>query len=50
MYAALWRKLPGPPWAKWLLTLIILVAVFFLLMEVIFPWVSSLMPYNDVAV
>lgn len=50
MYAALWRKLPGPTWVKWLLTLIILVAVFFLLMEVIFPWVSSLMPYNDVAV
>ncbi|AKC74784.1 Hypothetical protein Cp226_2099 [Corynebacterium pseudotuberculosis] len=25
-------------------------AVFFLLMEVVFPWVSALMPYNDVAV
>lgn len=50
MYAALWRKLPGPPAVKWLMTVIILVAVFFLLMEVVFPWVSSLMPYSDVAV
>ncbi|WJY98519.1 hypothetical protein [Corynebacterium fournieri] len=50
MYAALWRKLPGPAWVKWLLTLIILAGVFLLLMEVVFPWVSSLMPYNDVAV
>ena len=39
---------PAP--VKWLLTLIILVGVFFLLMEVVYPWVSSLMPYNDVAV
>lgn len=50
MYAYLWSKLPGPPAVKWLLALGILVAVFFLLMEVVFPWVSSLMPYNDVAV
>ena len=50
MYAALWRKLPGPAPVTWLLTLIILVGVFFLLMEVVYPWVSSLMPYNDVAV
>lgn len=50
MYAYLWRKLPGPPAVKWLLTAVILVGVFFLLMEVVFPWVSAQMPYNDVAV
>ena len=50
MYAALWRKLPGSTPVKWLLTLIILTGVFFLLMDVVFPWGSSLMPYNDVAV
>ena len=50
MYAALWRKLPGPAPVKWLPTLILLTGLFFLLMEVVFPWVSSLMPYNDVAV
>lgn len=50
MYAALWRKLPGPAPVKWLLTVVILTGLFFLLMEVIYPWVSSMMPYNDVAV
>lgn len=50
MYAALWRKLPGPPVVKWLLTAIIAVLLFLLLMEVIYPWVSAQMPYNDVAV
>jgi len=35
---------------KLLLLLILLAAVFLLLMEVAFPWVSTLMPYNDVAV
>lgn len=50
MYAALWRKLPGPPVVKWLLTAIIVVMLFLLLMEVIYPWVSAQMPYNDVAV
>lgn len=27
-----------------------LTGLLFLFMEVVFPWVSSLMPYNDVAV
>jgi len=35
---------------KLLLVLILIAAVFLLLMEVVFPWVSTLMPYNDVAV
>lgn len=50
MYAALWRKLPGNTWVKTLIALVTAVAVFFLLMEVVFPWVSAQMPYNDVAV
>ncbi|MDO5032949.1 hypothetical protein [Corynebacterium sp.] len=50
MYKALWNLLPGPTPVKALLALALLVAVFFLLMEVVFPWVSALMPYNDVAV
>ena len=50
MYAALWRKLPGNTWVKTLIALVIAVAVFFLLMEVVFPWISAQMPYNDVAV
>lgn len=50
MYGLLWRCLPGPWPIKVFLALVVAVAVFFLLMEVVFPWVSTLMPYNDVAV
>lgn len=50
MYRALWRILPGPTPVKLLLVLVLLTAVFFLLMEVVFPWVSTLMPYTDVVV
>lgn len=50
MYRALWRALPGPALVKLLIVLVLLIAVFFLLMDVVFPWLSQLMPYNDVAV
>ena len=50
MYRALWNLLPGPTAVKVVLVLAIAVGVLFLLMEVIFPWVSTIMPYNDVAV
>lgn len=50
MYSALWNLLPGPTWLKAIEALVLLVAMFFLLMEVVFPWVSTMMPYNDVAV
>lgn len=50
MYAALWRVLPGPWPVKLIITLVLLVAVFLLLMEVVFPYISTLMPYNRVAV
>lgn len=50
MYSLFWYAIPGPRWVKALVTLAILVGVFFLLMEVIFPYISSLMPYNDVGI
>lgn len=50
MYRALWNLLPGPTAIKAVLAVALLIAVFFLLMEVVFPWVSAMMPYNDVAV
>ncbi|MDY3127027.1 MAG: hypothetical protein SOW59_02690 [Corynebacterium sp.] len=50
MYKALWNLLPGPVAVKALLALIIAAGVFLLLMEVVFPYISMLMPYNDVAV
>lgn len=50
MYGWLISKIPGPWPVKALVVLAVLVAVFFLLMEVIYPWVSQMMPYTDVAV
>ncbi|WP_179948285.1 hypothetical protein [Corynebacterium liangguodongii] len=50
MYHALWRMLPGPTPVKVLCAIALAVAVFFLLMEVVFPWVSTQMPYNDVVI
>ncbi|GAB3595017.1 hypothetical protein CFAEC_12960 [Corynebacterium faecale] len=50
MYSLLWRALPGPWPVKALIMVVLLVAVFFLLMEVIFPMISPLMPFNDVSV
>ncbi|AGU15974.1 hypothetical protein [Corynebacterium argentoratense] len=50
MYGYLWRLIPGPFIVKLIVTLIVAIAVFFLLMEVVFPWVSTMMPYNDVSV
>lgn len=50
MYGPLWRTLPGPWPVKLIVLLVLIAAVFLLLMEVVFPLVSTLMPYNDVAV
>ena len=50
MYGFIWRHIPGPRPVKILVVLVLLVAVFLLLMEVVYPWVSTLMPYNDVSV
>ena len=48
MYRLMWNALPGPFPLKLLITLVVLTALFFLLMEVVFPWVATMMPYNDV--
>ncbi|MDU0479178.1 hypothetical protein QVA66_07980 [Staphylococcus chromogenes] len=50
MYGWIWRHLPGPFLVRLLIVLALLVGVFFLLMEVVFPQISLLMPYNEVAV
>lgn len=50
MYRALWNLIPGPTWVKTLVAIAVAVGVFFLLMNVVFPAISPLMPYNDVSV
>ena len=50
MYGLLWDVIPGPWYVKLLVMIALAVGVFFLLMEIVFPWVSTLMTYNDVSV
>ncbi|MFD5868188.1 hypothetical protein ACFWGD_06185 [Corynebacterium sp. NPDC060344] len=50
MYGPLWRALPGPAWLKAIIVLAVLVGLFFLLMNVVFPWVETIVPWTDVAV
>lgn len=50
MYGALWRMLPGPAWLRAVILALLAVGVFLLLMEVVFPWVETLLPGSDVSV
>ncbi|QNE90351.1 hypothetical protein H0194_05110 [Corynebacterium incognita] len=50
MYAFIFRHLPGPTALKVIEALLLLALVFYVLMEYVFPWVSTIMPYADVAV
>lgn len=50
MYRGLWNLLPGGVWLKSVLAFLLAVGAFFLLMEVVFPYVAEFMPYSDVAV
>lgn len=46
MYAALWRALPGPRWAKALQCLLLALAVVAVLFTWVFPAVSPLLPFT----
>lgn len=50
MYAALWRALPGPVALKALLLLALLAGVVVVCFEWVFPWVASLLPYDETTV
>jgi hypothetical protein len=47
MYAALWRHLPGPRWAKVLQVLVLFALVVLVLFTWVFPAVAPLVPVND---
>lgn len=47
MYAALWRALPGPRWAKATQCLLLLVLAVAVLFQWVFPAVAGLVPFND---
>lgn len=50
MYSWIWTKLPGPVPVKFVIALLAIAAVIVLLMEIVFPIISPMMPYNDVSV
>ena len=50
MYAALWRILPGPAWLRVILLLVLLVAVLFVLVGWVFPWLDTFVNVNEVTV
>lgn len=50
MYAALWRRLPGPAWARVAQLVALAIIVIFVLFEYVFPWVSELLPYQETTV
>ena len=47
MYAALWRSLPGPRWAKALQCLVLAVLVVAVCFTWVFPVLSPLLPFTD---
>ena len=50
MYAAIWRRLPGPAAVRALTCLVLLVAVVLLLFTVVLPAVEPHLPFNGVTV
>lgn len=47
MYGLLWRALPGPVWLRAILALLLLALVVVVLFEWVFPWLATIMPFND---
>jgi hypothetical protein len=47
VYAALWRSLPGPRWAKVVQCLVLAVLVVAVCFTWVFPAVSPLLPFTD---
>lgn len=50
MYAALWRRLPGPLWVRVLLAAALVVLVLAACVTWVFPAVAPYVPFNDVTV
>ncbi|WP_299444959.1 hypothetical protein [uncultured Phycicoccus sp.] len=47
MYAALWRVLPGPRWAKAVQSALLVAVVVAVLFQWGFPAVAEVLPFND---
>ncbi|HEY8372256.1 MAG TPA: hypothetical protein VIL00_05885 [Pseudonocardiaceae bacterium] len=48
MYGWIWRHLPGPLVVKVIEALLLVAGVVALLLFVVFPWLSPMLPFNNV--
>ena len=50
MYAALWRRLPGPMPVKLLVALLLVLGALALLVTVVFPALEPLLPFDQITI
>ncbi len=50
MYLWIWRRLPGNVWVRAIISLVLVLAVVFVLFQWVFPWAEPLLPFNNVTV
>jgi Fe2+ transport system protein B len=50
MYGWIWRHLPGNAWVRGVTSLVLVLAVVYLLFQYVFPWAEPLLPFNEVTV
>lgn len=50
MYGWIWRHLPGNVWVRAAVSVVLALAVVFVLFQYVFPWAEPLLPFGDVTV
>ncbi|MBM9505920.1 hypothetical protein [Actinacidiphila acididurans] len=50
MYGWIWRHLPGNGWMRAFISLMLILAIVYILFQYVFPWAEPLLPFNDVTV
>ena len=50
MYGFIWRHLPGPWFVRLLISLILIAAVCYLMLQYVFPVIAPYMPFNNATV
>lgn len=50
MYGALWRHLPGPKWFRAFTLLCLALIAVWACFEYLFPWMSDVLPFNELTV
>jgi len=50
MYSWIWRHLPGNTLVRAVISLVLALAVVYVLFQYVFPWAEPLLPFGDVTV